>query len=221
MKNLLMLFMFSLISVMTNQVLHAQRLDTNEMIGGMNSLYQYYKFTAGNEELKGNPFLFEEWNTKGVVYADGKYVEVDKLNYNIYKEEIGALKEKESVFVFESRYIDSVKIDNIRLHKLNEKFYVALQTGPKASLFKKYETRIVEGMFNPTDGTSQKSRLVIMDDLYVLSGGNLQKFKPSKGALDDIFGGQAQEMKKIIKEKKLNYKKEEDLISIFESYNGL
>ncbi len=213
--------MFSLMSIMTNQVMHAQQLDTNEMIGGMNSLYQYYKFTAGSEELKGNPFLFEEWNTKGVVYSKGKYLEVDKLNYNIYKEEIGSLKDKESVFVYDSQYIDSVKIDNKRLHKLDGKFYEALQTGSKASLYKKYETRIAEGQVNVTDQSKGPSRLVIMDDYYVLSGGNLQKFKPSKGSLDDIFGAQASQMKKIMKEKKLSYKKEEDLISIFESFNGI
>jgi hypothetical protein len=206
---------------MTNQVIYAQEVDTNELVGGMNNLWQYHTFKTAAEDVKGNPFLFEEWNTKGIVYSDGKSFNVDKLNYNIYKEEIGTLKEKESVFVYDTQYIDSVKIDNIRLHKLDGKFYEVLQTGSKASLFKKYDTRIVDGMVNNMDGTKQKSRLVIMDDYYVLSGGNLQKFKPSKGALDDIFGAQGSEMKKIMKEKKLSYKKEEDLISIFESYNGI
>lgn len=221
MKNLLVLFMFSLLSTLTHQVIHAQDVDSDELVGGMNNLWQYHTFKSGNEELKGNPFLFEDWNTKGVVYSKGKYLEVDKLNYNIHKEEIGSLKEKESVFVYESQNIDSVKIDNIRLHKLDGKFYVVLETGAKASLYKKYETRIAEGQVNVTDQTKGPSRLVIMDDYYVLSQGSMQKFKPSKGALEDIFGGQAQEMKKLMKQKKLNYKKEKDLISIFESYNGL
>ncbi len=143
------------------------------------------------------------------------------MNYNIHNEEIGALKEKESVFVYDTQYIDSVKIDNIRLHKLDGKFFEVLETGSKASLFKKYETRIVDGMINNMDGTIAPSRFVIMDDYYVLSQDKLQKFKPSKGSLDDIFGDQAQEMKKIMKSKKLNYKKQEGLISIFEAYNNL
>lgn len=206
---------------MTNQVMYAQEVDSEELVGGLTNLWQYHSVKTANEEIKGNPFLFEDWNTKGVIYSKGKYFEVDKLNYNIYKEEIGSLKEKESVFAYDTQYIDSVKIDKIRLHNLDGKFYVALQTGPKASLFKKYETRIAEGQVNVTDQTKGPSRLVIMDDYYVLSGGNLQKFKPSKGALDDLFGGQASAMKKIMKEKKLSYKKEEDLISIFESYNGI
>lgn len=221
MKNLLVLFMFSLLSVMTNQAAHAQQLDTNELVGGMNSLYQYYEFTAGTEELKGNPFLFEDWNTKGVVYSEGKYFEVDKLNYNIHKEEIGYLKEKESVFVYETKYIDSIKIDDTRLHKMDGKFYEVLETGSKASLFKKYATRIAEGQVNVTDQTKGPSRLVIMDDYYVLSGGKLMKFKPSKSSLEDVFGDQAAAMKKIMKSEKLSYKKQEDLISIFEAYNNL
>ena len=39
--------------------------------------------------------------------------------------------------------------------------------------------------------------------------------------LEKVFGQQAQEMKKLMKANKLNYKKENDLITIFESYNGL
>jgi len=221
MKNLLALLVVSLLSVMTNQVIYAQEVDSNQLIGGMNNLWQYHTFKTATEDVKGNPFLFEEWNTKGVVYSDGKIFNVDKLNYNIYKEEIGALKEKESVFVYDSQYIDSVKIDNIRLHKLDGKFYEVLQTGSKASLFKKYDTRIVDGMVNNMDGTKQKDRLVIMDDYYVRTQGKLEIFKPSKGSLEDIFGSEAQEMKKIIKAEKLSYKKEKDLINIFEFYNGL
>ena len=221
MKNLLALLVVSLLSVMTNQVIYAQEVDSNQLIGGMNNLWQYHTFKTATEDVKGNPFLFEEWNTKGVVYSDGKIYNVDKLNYNIYKEEIGALKEKESVFVYDSQYIDSVKIDNKRLHKLDGKFYEVLQTGSKASLFKKYDTRIVDGMVNNMDGTKQKDRLVIMDDYYVRTQGKLEIFKPSKGSLEDIFGSEAQEMKKIIKAEKLSYKKEKDLINIFEFYNGL
>ncbi len=221
MKNLLAFLVFCLFTVISNLGLYAQDVDPNELVGGINNLWQYHTFKTASEEVKGNPFLFEDWNTKGVVYSKGKYFEVDKLNYNIHNEEIGALKEKESVFVYDTQYIDSVKIDNIRLHKLDGKFFEVLETGSKASLFKKYETRIVDGMINNMDGTIAPSRFVIMDDYYVLSQDKLQKFKPSKGSLDDIFGDQAQEMKKIMKSKKLNYKKQEGLISIFEAYNNL
>lgn len=221
MKNLLVLIVFTLLSVMTNLDIYAQEVDSNQLVGGMSNLFQYHTFKTATEDIKGNPFLFEEWNTKGVVYSEGKIFNVDKLNYNIYNEEIGALKEKESVFVYDSKYIDSVKIDNIMLHKLDGRFYEVLQTGSKASLFKKYDTRIVEGLKNNMDGTKQKDRLVIMDDYYVLSQERLEKFKPSKGALEDIFGDKAVEMKKLMKSNKLNYKKEKDLISIFVSYNNL
>lgn len=221
MKNLLSFLGVSLLLVMTNQVIYAQEVDSNQLVGGMNNLWQYHTFKTAAEDVKGNPFLFEEWNTKGVVYSEGNSFIVDKLNYNIYKEEIGALKEKESVFVYETQYIDSVKIDNKRLHKLEGKFYEVLQTGSKASLFKKYDTRIVDGMVNNMDGTKQKDRLVITDDYYVLTQGKLEIFKPSKGSLEDIFGSQAPEMKKMIKAEKLSYKKEKDLINIFESYNNL
>jgi len=222
MKSLFRILVLSITCTLFNQGLYAQdEIDSNDLVGGMTNLWQYHTFKTATEEIKGNPFLFEDWNTKGIVYSDGKYLEVDKLNYNIYKEEIGAMKEKESVFAYDSKYIDSVKIDDIMLHKMDGKFYEVLDTGSKASLFKKYETRIAEGQLNVTDQTKGPSRLVIMDDYYVLSQDKLMKFKPSKKSLEAVFGDQAQEMKKLMKEKKLNYKKQDDLIRIFEAYNSL
>ena len=209
MKNLSSVLVCSLLSLITHLGLYAQdEVDSNELVGGMTNLWQYHTIKTSTEEVKGNPFLFENWNTKGVVYSDGKYFEVDRLNYNIYKEEIGAMKEKESVFAYDTKYIDSVRIDDIRLHKMDGKFYEVLETGSKASLFKKYETRIAEGQVNVTDQSKGPSRLVIMDDYYVLSGETLMKFKPSKSSLEDMFGDQAAAMKKIMKSEKLSYKKQ-------------
>jgi len=221
MKNIFAFLIFSLLLV-TNQSICAQEdVDANDLVGGMTNLWQYHTFKTATEEIKGNPFLFEDWNTKGIVYSNGKYFEVDKLNYNIYKEEIGAMKEKESVFAYETKYIDSVKINNTRLHKMDGKFYEVLEIGSKVSLFKKYDTRIAEGQLNVTDQTKEPSRLVIMDDFYILSNDELQKFKPSKKSLAVLFGAQEAEMKKLMKSNKWNYKKEDDLIRIFESFNSL
>lgn len=220
MKDLFIVMVFSLFTVMTNLELQAQAQDGLPNFVSIATPWDYTS-RVKNKEIRGNPFIFEDWDTKGIVYAEGEKFEGDKLNYNIYEDKIGALNENDSVFFYETQYIDSVMIDNIRLHKLDGKFYVVLQTGTKASLFKKYDTRIVEGMVNHMDGTQQKSRLVIMNDYYVLAQGSLQKFKPSKNSLEEVFGQQAKEMKKMIKSEKLNYKKEEDLIHIFESFNSL
>ena len=131
------------------------------------------------------------------------------------------LKEKDSVFIYDGQYIDSVKINDKRLHKLDGTFYEILQTGSKASLYKKHETRIARGQFNPTDGNKQQNRLVIMDDYYVLNQERLMKFSPSNESLKNTFGDQAREVKKIMKAGNLDYKKEDDLIRIFEIFNSL
>ena len=222
MKNLLTLLVFSLLTVMIQaQSNGMSQVDRRGYYDVSSITPRDSTWRVVNKEIRGNPFIFEDWDTKGIVYAEGKIFEGDKLNYNIYEDKIGALNENDSVYFYETQYIDSVMIDNIRLHKIDGKFYLALQTGSKASLFKKYDTRIVEGMVNNMDGTQQKSRLVIMNDYYVLSQGSLQKFKPSKNSLEEVFGRQAQEMNKMIKAEKLNYKKEDDLIHIFELFNSL
>jgi len=224
MNNLFRLIVLSLFTVMTNPGLQAQQ-PNNGFAQPNNHGFQTIPhdsiWRAQNKEIKGNPFLFEDWETKGIVYSQGNMLEGDRLNYNIYTNEIMTLKEKDSVFIYDGQYIDSVKINDKRLHKLDGTFYEILQTGSKASLYKKHETRIARGQFNPTDGTKQQNRLVIMDDYYVLYHEKLMKFRPSNESLNNTFGDQAQEIKKIMKAGNLDYKKEDDLIRIFEIFNSL
>jgi len=191
------------------------------LVGGINDLWLYNTVRSGNEEITGNPFLYEDWNNEGVVYADGVAHSVSKLNYNMYSDEVAELKSKNEVFVFDKSAIDSLQISGRHFNKMNGSFYEVISKGDKLSLLKQHSTRVQKGQFNPTDGSTTPSRLVRMEDYYTSQSGKVDKFKPSKGSVMDLFADKQSEVKKFIKDEKLSYKNEEDLIRLFDFYNKL
>ena len=223
MKNLFTLFLFSLSMIMTNLGLQAQKNSASNPPSNLGSQITPRELAESRKpsiiEIKGNPFLFKDWNTTGIVYSQGYLLQGDSLNYHIYADKI-VTKEKDSFYVFNVQLIDSVKINDKRLHKLNGELYEVLQKGSKASLYKKYKAKIVRGKKN-IHGTQEASKLEITEHYYILSLKKLKKFNPSERRLENVFEDKAHEMKKIITAGNLDYNKEDDLIRIFESFNSL
>ena len=213
------------IALITTAVMTGQQLETenssNSFAGGINSIWQFHTFKAGDEEIKGDPFLFADWNKGGKGYSGDRVVDLGRVNYNIFTDEFGSMKTKDSVFFFNKRMVDSITVRGRSFHNYNNKYYEVLQGGAKASLLKRYEIEIIEGMFNPTDGTTEKSRIKKTDDYYLKKGGQITLFKPSKSSFQTLFGSDESAMKKQMKKEKLSTKKEKDIIRIFELYNQI
>lgn len=203
----------------TDELLNEESNDG--LVGGLSALWIYNTVKSGSEEVTGNPFLYEAWDNKGVVYAEGVAHSIDKLNYNMYTDEVAELKSKDKVFVFDKAVIDSLEISGRQFKKLNGSFYETLGGGGKVALLKQHTIRVQKGQFNPTDGSTTPSRLVQMDDYYTYKSGKIEKFKPSKGNIMDLFADKQGEIKKLIKDEKLSFKNEEDLKRIFNFYDGL
>jgi hypothetical protein len=191
------------------------------LVGGINDLWLYNTVRSGNEEITGNPFLYENWNNAGVVYSEGVAHSISKLNYNMYSDEVAELKSANEVFVFDKAAIDSLVISGRHFKKLNGSFYEVISKGDKLSLLKQHSTRVQKGQFNPTDGTTTPSRLVRMDDYFTYQSGKIDKFKASKGSVMDLFADKQGDVKKLIKDEKLSFKKDEDLKRMFDFYNNL
>ncbi len=215
------LFIYSLFSIF---FVRAQVLEAQSTVGNvisMNDIFTKHLKVSGKEEITGNPFLFSNWDNDGVVYSEKKSYSYEKLNYNILSDDIGILKSRDSVLIFNKVIIDSFIVKNKKFKKYHNWFYEVLHQGSKISLLKKYEVQIVEGMFNPIDGTKRKSRFKIIDDYYIENSSGIVKFVPSKKSILGIFEDEIVMVKKFIKQNKLSLKKEKDLIDVFKYYNQL
>jgi hypothetical protein len=215
------LFIYSLFSIF---FVKAQELEAQSTVGNvisMNDIFTKHLKVSGKEEITGNPFLFSNWDNVGVVYSETRSYSYKKLNYNIFSDDIGILKSKDSVLIFSKVKIDSFIVKNKKFRKYHNRFYEVLYQGSKISLLKKYEVQIVEGMFNPIDGTKEKSRFKTTDDYYIENSIGIVEFVPSKKTISSIFEDETVMVRKFIKQKKLSLKKEKDLIEIFKYYNQL
>jgi len=205
-------------------LISSQELATQSSVGtvtSMNDLFTKHLKASGNEEVLGSPFLFSNWENTGVIYSEGNKHSLKKLNYNILSDEVGSLKGKDSVLTYDKVKIDSFLIGKKTFKKYYKSFYEVLYNGAKISLLRKYEVNIIEGMFNPIDGTKEKSRFKTIDDFYIKKGEDIVKYIPSKKTISSVFDEHRDLVKKFIKENKLSLKKEKDLIQIFEYYNQL
>ncbi len=219
MKNILFVLSFFSILFINAQILEAQ--STVGTVTSMNDLFTKHLTNSNNEEVSGNPFLFQNWENTGVVYSERNAHSLKKLNYNIFSDDIGALKGKDSVLIYDKVKIDSFLINKKMFKKYYKSFYEVIYNGSKITLLKKYEVNIVEGMFNPIDGTKEKRRFKTIDDFYIKKGNDIVKYVPSKKTISNIFDEHSDLVKKFIKKDKLSLKKEKDLIQIFKYYDQL
>lgn len=191
----------------------------NDVIGGF---FRKSSYTVDGKVVEGSRFLLPNWENQGEIYARGKVLKLTNLNLDLSTDEFSQMKQNDSIFIFEKSSIDSVKLNN-RLFKPNQagKMDEILSEGEKASLIKRYEVEIIEGMFNPTDGTTKPSRYKIIENYAVVQNGISRKVSLNKKNLADIFGNDKGSIEKYIKDNKLSYKEESDMIRVFNYYNTL
>ncbi|MGB5384204.1 MAG: hypothetical protein WBN19_10145 [Lutimonas sp.] len=221
MKNILLFILLICISIADAQERKTpgQVGSANDVVGGF---FRKSSFAVDGKVIEGSRFLLPNWQNQGEIYAQGKLLRLTNLNLDLSTDEFSQMKQNDSIFIFEKSRIDSVKINN-RLFKPNQagKVDEILSEGENASLIKNYEVEIIEGMFNPTDGTTKPSRYKIIENYAVVQNGIAKKVSLNKKNLADIFGNDKGAVEKYIKDNKLSYKDESDMIRVFNYYNTL
>ncbi len=217
---------FLFLSIFYASGLSAQERRTVAQIGSTSSVITGFLTKPAVQvdgiTIEGNRFLFENWKNKGELYSKGKTLNVDNINYDIYNNQFSEFRSIDSLFIFENKLIDSARINGRCLKPdTSKKFKEVLLEGEKISLYKVYKTEIVEGMFNPIDGSKQPSRFKVTDDYLISKNGIIKSFSLSKKEISEVVKDQKSQIEKYIDENNLSYKKEADVIRIFKYYNTL
>ncbi len=205
---------------------HAQERRTPAQVGNtndvINGFFRKSSSTVDGKVIEGSRFLLPNWENQGEIYAQGKVLKLTNLNLDLSTDEFSQRKQNDSIFIFEKARIDSVKINN-RLFKPNQagKMDEILSEGKRALFIKSYEVEIIEGMFNPTDGTTKPSRYKIIENYAVVQGGIPRKVSLNKKNLSELFGKDKGLIESFMKENKFSYKEESDMIRVFNYYNTL
>lgn len=189
-----------------------------------------YKDGSPAKEIKlvnveGSELLYPNWQPGSVKIASGTVYSNLLLKYNLYEDQLYFLG-KDSVSmkfinpinefhigndVFKNGY-PSIKTFN------NLSFYLVLVEG-KTTLLKKLSKNILEVKEFNSSITTKK----IMDDkaYFLLMEGTIVQVKNDKTSFLSVLINKKDEMDLFLKTNKINFKKDEDLITFVNSYNSL
>ncbi|WP_405610012.1 hypothetical protein [Polaribacter sp. Asnod1-A03] len=184
--------------------------------------------------------LSQDWDalqkTAHVKYLTPNYAEarIDndienkyELRYNIYKDEMEFVQNNQTYYTYkkEDQIINFFKIDKkfiILKHEGKLSYFQILVKG-NYSIYTKPKVEFMEGRLPKNNfEIKTESRFFKQKDKTFISINNneLIKIPSNKKAFFDLFGNKQEEVKKYLKSKKLNRKKEEDLVLLFLHLNS-
>ncbi len=208
----------------------------------MNTMHAFQEFRKLlNKEIKDNPISLED--IKGSPYMDDKFklgsifvndslIEKSLIRYNIYSDEI-EIKENNELFSLLKIDNSSVIINEQKITyrkyltdsgKIEGGYFVLLFKGEFLNLYKKLRCKLSSPIKAPTPNQKNRAAKFLTYTDYYVKFNEKSKFKKIKSKqkfILELMNDRKDVIKKLIQEEKIDFKKENDLISIFKEYNNL
>jgi hypothetical protein len=205
-----------LISCLLWSAANAQMAVSADVLGGTPLSGQSYM------NVKGTPYLLENWEKGSVTLASGKKFENLDLKFDqvinqvIFQDTDGSMKAfNQPIATFT---IGKDGSEHVFLRGVDGIFYEKLLTG-KISLWKKnHKTLIDEKPY----GSATMQRNVLNNVTYYTGDlTTLVKIKNDRKSVLELLADKGPEVEAYMKKEKLSTKSESDLVRIFLYYNGL
>ena len=176
-------------------------------------------------DVIGSPFFNNDFVTGNVVLTNGNKFQCVPLKYNSYNDELFFKNPKDgSLLSFEvpvksfellgQTYINGFPaIDNFN----ENSFYGLIANSSVKLLVKNYKT-ILEN--KPYNSASVEKKFEDNKVYYVFKAGKMQRFKPTKKDILEIFGDKSSEIDAFLKKDKVDFKNYADLAKVFEYYSS-
>lgn len=179
-----------------------------------------------NNKVQGNPYLYEKWNNTLIVYAkDGNKYKMNNSNYNALNDSFAISISSDSIYSFSKKDIDYVKLNNTYFKNISDdninRFYAVLFDGENTGLVKSITSEIQRGSVNPmTNAKVKKDKYVLKESYYIFKDASLHPIKLNKKILK-VLSDNDTDLKSFMKDKKLSYKNEGDIIKLIEYYDSI
>ena len=177
---------------------------------------------------KGSYFLFKKWDNDGEVLIQGKKFTLTNVNYDIEDDKFMSKVNGDSILVFDSNYVEAVRINGKVFKYLYDfsmgkkrNFEVVYEVNNDFAILKGYSLKVIlsdpNPMLNrPLDEIKQRNHYFVLKN-EGLSELRLQK----KEILKLIDKEKMEEVKEFVNKRKLSFKQEKDIVSIFKYYDTL
>jgi len=197
---------------------------------GRNMLITY---NLGHTELKGTPFLFEDFRKGDVYFSNKKMVRDLMINYNCFTGEL-LYNSEDITYIVNKLDIDYFTLtgdqpDEILLFKQvfipdeKKRDFLQILYDEKTILFKRHLKEFKETEIKSPYHNNQEYDEYVDKKEYLVStkDGKIVPLKPRKNSIMKTFPDQATVLEEFIKNEKINLKNETDLIRLIEYYDSL
>ena len=181
-------------------------------------------------DIKGTPFLFDDWVSGIVILGNGETFNNVPLKYNVFDEKLYFKNPKNNELLEFLQPVKSFKFNELKgagvfskgfpaIDRFNsETFYDVLFDGKVKLLNKKYKTILEVRPYN--SATVEKS-FVDRNDYYIVKGNKIERIKNSRKDFLDIFSDKSAQIDAFIKKEKINFKNNDDLVKVFNYFESL
>ncbi len=185
--------------------------------------------TSRYSQIQGTPFLNDKWTKGSVLTPRGIYQNLD-LKLDAYSSTL-YFNRDEKLFEFEDHITGFVLMPQpadsstyLRFRKglqasgLKPEQWVQILSEGKTSLFK-LESKLVSDMNQINQGVVQT--FTNSTRYYVMKAGELKMVKFNKSDILDVFADKKDQVQAYINQQSLGFKRESDVIRMFNYYNAL
>lgn len=169
-----------------------------------------------DKTIEGTPYLFKNWTgLYTVVNKKGNKFKVVNLNYNVESKNMETYYAADSVFQYHLPEIDYVLANNKRYRIVEDELFLELYNAGSIKILKQFSININEGVSNPLSQADLTQRRYVIKEEYKLHKDNsLSKFKLNKSNILKLFTDKSDAIVKYVKENKLSYSEEADVVRI-------
>ncbi len=231
-KSIIMRKLFFIFFAFFSLIVFSQ--NTNDAIvtfsgGGMRTM----NIKSKPKKTLGSVYYTKKWCTGNIHLLSGEIIKDYELKYDLKTQNI-EIKLKNDIKIIAIGSIKKIEWYNSD-ENTNETFmncsnygsneqvgmYKIISDG-KVIFFKKTTLKVIESNYNQAlDVGSQSSKYIKENKFYVFENGRVKLIKKRKKNILKLFGKDAEKIKIYAKEKKLNLKKEQDLVKIFNYFDSI
>ncbi len=202
----------------------AGQVEINDAPGGQVKVIESEK----NLKYKGSPYLAKDWHPLVIYFKSGLEYEVSEGNFNVQSKMI-EVKIGAEIHQYSSYLVKGFKfLDSEAYYPSVETFAPSMQLGRSGfvrllvdgatQLLTKYSIGIKKGYYVPAlDAGDKRDELFLIEEYFMQRQKEVVLLPKSEKKILSLFSKEvATKLKAHIKEEKLNIKKEEDIIRLFE-----
>lgn len=182
------------------------------------------RLVSNDNSIKGSTFLYDTFNNESTILdASGNNYTINNFNIDLKDNSFVSRVTKDTLFYFQN--ISQVKIGDKVFKKIDGEIYSNLYLGNKISLYEQYSVILKEAVIDKLSYKEIKPKHWLRSRKTVYSLGTTKSFKELKKGKKEILkllaADKVKAVKAFMKSNSLSYRKEEDIIKLFEYYDSL